>query len=154
MLEDDVRSVFHQHLLPSFLCDYFCLPRVAAGKLGIRHIFGMLADAAAWWLPQMAVAPMGWTCALYFWQRAHDKVLSLSPAFEPQTQTVYFQVLRDVKAEPIHYIYVGDVLGSGGVCHRGDCGSGGSLASSHTHHGLHNSCWTSGPTSPVVSSSI
>ncbi|CAK0881076.1 unnamed protein product [Prorocentrum cordatum] len=75
----DVQSAFYQRKLPAYLRPLFCLPVVAAGELGVGELDGHRVAPWARLYPQLAAAPMGWSWALYFAQRARERALDQRP---------------------------------------------------------------------------
>ncbi|CAK0879805.1 unnamed protein product, partial [Prorocentrum cordatum] len=75
----DVQNAFYQHKLPAYLRSYFCLPKVTAGELGISRLDGRRVPPWACLYPQLAVVPMGWSWALFFVQKAHERTLGAHP---------------------------------------------------------------------------
>jgi hypothetical protein len=56
--KNDMSNMFHLLRLPGWLCDYFGLPALTAGELGLQHL---PPDTRVW--PRCRRAPMGWKCS-------------------------------------------------------------------------------------------
>ena len=95
---------------PNYLRPLFCLPVVTAGELGISRLDGRRVPPWARPCPQQAVAPMGWSWALYFVQKAHERVLDQYDALRPELRAVDFAPVPRPLSEPIHSLYVDNVL--------------------------------------------
>ncbi|CAK0876757.1 unnamed protein product [Prorocentrum cordatum] len=109
----DVQNAFYQHKLPAYLRSYFCLPKVTAGELGISRLDGRRVPPWACLYPQLAVVPTGWSWALFFVQKAHERTLDLHDALKPELRAVDFVPVPSPLKEPIHSLHVDNVLAVG-----------------------------------------
>eukprot|EP00974_Lingulodinium_polyedra_P095491 9253624-Lingulodinium_polyedra.AAC.1 len=63
--------------------------------------------------PLVAVAPMGWSWALFLVQRAHEAILDRAKELDPSRRAVDFRPPPDPAEGPIHSLYVDNVLVEG-----------------------------------------
>ncbi|CAK0789849.1 unnamed protein product, partial [Prorocentrum cordatum] len=76
----DICDAFYHFGLPEAFRDYFTLPAVKAGDMGLSVLGGRsLAPGSRVW-PVLAVLPMGWSHALYWCQTIHRGIVSSIPA--------------------------------------------------------------------------
>ncbi|CAK0903327.1 unnamed protein product [Prorocentrum cordatum] len=76
----DICDAFYHFGLPEAFRDYFALPAVKAGDVGLSVLGGRsLAPGSRVW-PVLAVLPMGWSHALYWCQTIHRGIVSSIPA--------------------------------------------------------------------------
>ncbi|CAK0857017.1 unnamed protein product [Prorocentrum cordatum] len=76
----DICDAFYHFGLPEAFRDYFALPAVKAGDVGLTVLGGRpLAPGSRAW-PVLAVLPMGWSHALYWCQTIHRGIVSSIPA--------------------------------------------------------------------------
>ncbi|CAK0790966.1 unnamed protein product [Prorocentrum cordatum] len=106
----DVQNAFYQHKLPAYLRSYFCLPKVTAGELGISRLDGRRVPPWACLYPQLAVVPTGWSWALFFVQKAHERTLDQRDALRPERRAVDFAPVPSPLEEPIHSLCVDNAL--------------------------------------------
>jgi len=69
----DIKDAFYNILLPTSLRETFCLPAVAAGRVGLVEVEGTKVSYDALVYPVFRCVPMGWTHALWFCQIAHER---------------------------------------------------------------------------------
>lgn len=74
----DIDNFYHRISLPPWMHDYFGLPPVRAGDLGLRSTFG-----DSWIYPCCTSMPMGWSHAVYAAQQAHNFILDSRTFFQP-----------------------------------------------------------------------
>ncbi|CAK0822825.1 unnamed protein product, partial [Prorocentrum cordatum] len=76
----DICDAFYHFGLPEAFRDYFALPAVKAGDVGLTVLGGRsLAPGSRVW-PVLAVLPMGWSHALCWCQTIHRGIVSSIPA--------------------------------------------------------------------------
>ncbi|CAK0911498.1 unnamed protein product [Prorocentrum cordatum] len=76
----DICDAFYHFGLPEAFREYFALPAVKAGDVGLTVLGGRsLAPGSRVW-PVLAVLPMGWSHALYWCQTIHRGIVSSIPA--------------------------------------------------------------------------
>ena len=64
----DVADAFHRMKMPDHLCEYFGMPSVTAGELGLRSLGGEALDPDIEVVPLASALPMGFTWSLFFAQ--------------------------------------------------------------------------------------
>ncbi|CAK0843554.1 unnamed protein product, partial [Prorocentrum cordatum] len=109
----DVQSAFYQHKLPAYLRSHFCMPKVTAGELGVSRLDGRRVPPRACLYPQLAVVPMGWSWALFFAQKAHERTLGQSDALRLELRAVDFAPTPCPLKEPTHPMCADNVLAVG-----------------------------------------
>ena len=72
----DLKDAFYHLLLPEQLCKYCCLLCVLARGLGTTCISGKTIPPHTRLRPRLAVAPMGWSWALWLCQSLHEKIVT------------------------------------------------------------------------------
>lgn len=75
-------AAFYQHRIPAYLSDSLFTPGLTAGRLAMTDLYGRKLEPTDVIFPQLAVAPMGWSWALCFIQRAHTKALASSDGMD------------------------------------------------------------------------
>eukprot|EP00959_Pyramimonas_sp_CCMP1952_P218626 4572182-Pyramimonas_sp.AAC.1 len=94
-------------------------PRLAAAVAELRRSRGggrgAFGSPGARLRPQLSVAPMGWSWALDFAREAYERALGGCRALQPELRAVDFAPPPSPLDQPIHSLYVDDVLvvGSG-----------------------------------------
>ena len=76
----DIKDAFYNMLLPPCLQGAFCLPPVAAGRVGHSTVEGETVKGEELIFPVFRCVPMGWTHALWWCQVAHEKAAGAAHA--------------------------------------------------------------------------
>ena len=64
----DIENAFYEIRIPSGLSEFFSLPGIRAGLLGLDSLDGCNLEPTDWIEPQLVVLPMGWSWALLLCQ--------------------------------------------------------------------------------------
>lgn len=71
----DLRDAFYHLALPERLRDLFTMRSISASALGLTALNGVALRASARVVPRVRVNPMGWTWALRWMQRIHERAI-------------------------------------------------------------------------------
>ena len=74
----DLANAFYTLSMPEELRGLFGLRRLRASELGIREVKGQSVQESEWIQPRLAVLPMGWSWALYWYQAIHERLAERS----------------------------------------------------------------------------
>lgn len=74
----DISNAFYHLAVPVALADYFGLPRIRAGTLGISEIDGVPIAPSTELLPLLTVLPMGWSWSVLFCQSVLERQMDLA----------------------------------------------------------------------------
>lgn len=74
MASADLQNAFYTLEMPEELRKFFGLKAVRAGGLGLEELGGRALDPDEWLYPVVRVVPMGWSWALWWCQRVHEKI--------------------------------------------------------------------------------
>ena len=75
---DIADAFYHLELVPE-LREFFALPGLRAGDVGLSHLNGKPVDVEKIVYPCLRVVPMGWTHALWLCQAAHEHIVNHCP---------------------------------------------------------------------------
>lgn len=71
----DLKDAFYHLELPHSLRRYFCLPRVRCDDLHWLDAGALRPCKGKWAVPRLCVVPMGWSWALYWCQKLHERLV-------------------------------------------------------------------------------
>ena len=71
----DLKDAFYHLQLPERLRKYFCLKGVDAWRVGIKSVDGKPVCRKTKRVPRLAVVPMGWSWALWWCQKIHERLV-------------------------------------------------------------------------------
>ena len=71
----DLKDAFYHFQLPLELRSYFGMRGLHAGELGVAELDGIAISANELVYPRLKVLPMGWSHALFWCQRLHQKIV-------------------------------------------------------------------------------
>ena len=71
----DLKDAFYHFQLPLELRSYFGMRGLHAGELGVTELDGIAISASELVYPRLKVLPMGWSHALFWCQRLHQKIV-------------------------------------------------------------------------------
>ena len=90
----DLANAFYTLSMPMELRGLFGLRRVRASELGVKQVGGQSVHESDWIQPRLAVLPMGWSWALYWCQRIHERLAERSGLKEEER-------LKDFSPAPV-----------------------------------------------------
>eukprot|EP00434_Breviolum_minutum_P035087 symbB.v1.2.031057.t1/scaffold3565.1/size54034/3 len=90
----DLANAFYTLSMPSELRGLFGLRRVRASELGVKQVGGQSVQENDWIQPRLAVLPMGWSWALYWCQKIHERLAEHSGLKEEER-------LKDFSPAPV-----------------------------------------------------
>eukprot|EP00438_Fugacium_kawagutii_P013923 Skav213475 [mRNA] locus=scaffold565:39265:42440:+ [translate_table: standard] len=80
----DLKDAFYHLQLPVQLRRFFCLPRVRCEDLDWLNFGSHRPCKGKWAVPRLTVVPMGWSWALYWCQKLHERIVLHSGLQESQ----------------------------------------------------------------------
>ncbi|CAK0788291.1 unnamed protein product, partial [Prorocentrum cordatum] len=72
----DISNAFYTMPVTEDLCEFFSLPLVRAGLVGVSQLGGVATSAPSWLLPELAIPPIGWSWSLRVCKCAPEAALS------------------------------------------------------------------------------
>lgn len=101
----DIADAFYHISLDEDLRELFSLAPLRAEDVGITQVQGQEVKANQMVFPCLKVVPMGWTLALWICQSAHEHVVDMQPAIDPQLRYVDRRPVPELK-DYVHTQYV------------------------------------------------
>ena len=100
---------FYSLELPESLRDLFCLPAIPAKLLktwGVTTDPSIFADELGWTFPRLRAVPMGWSWAMWFSQRVHQKIALEASGLSMDRLLVEGRPCPDLSSgEPVLIVY-------------------------------------------------